>query len=302
MEEEYLLKKWLSGDLTEEETEQFQSLDNYARYKAITDDAAFFKASSFSAVEDYSALKGRISGRKSEPGRGFLYWSSRIAAVLVLGFALYFTFFSNRTTTLRTGVGEKNLIDLPDASVVILNAASTLEYAPKGWEDKRTLELHGEAFFDVVKGSTFTVITPEGSITVLGTEFNVKQRNKHFEVTCFEGRVRVVSSGITKILEAGDKIRLSNGEMAYLRISESGPTWTENLSTFDEVPFSEVLKELERQYQVTVVCDDKDIQQALFTGGFSHDSLEDAIRSVAEPLNLSYRITEQNAVILNPRE
>jgi ferric-dicitrate binding protein FerR (iron transport regulator) len=59
---------------------------------------------------------------------------------------------------------------------LILNAASKLSFNEKKWADQRALTLEGEAFFKVQKGQTFSVNTTAGVITVLGTQFNVKER------------------------------------------------------------------------------------------------------------------------------
>lgn len=61
---------------------------------------------------------------------------------------------------------------LPDGSVVRLNSVSRLSYKPLGWYFSRSAELSGEAFFEVEKGSKFTIYSMLGSTSVLGTSFN----------------------------------------------------------------------------------------------------------------------------------
>jgi Fe2+-dicitrate sensor, membrane component len=65
---------------------------------------------------------------------------------------------------------------------VNLNSSSQLSYSKNKWDSKREVTLNGEAFFKVSKGSTFDVITLNGKVSVLGTQFNVKQRENYFEV------------------------------------------------------------------------------------------------------------------------
>ena len=89
---------------------------------------------------------------------------------------------------------------MPDGSSVNLNAGSELEYTSFNWKKNRVLSLGGEAFFKVKKGKTFTVITKEGNVKVLGTQFKVKSREKLYEVTCFEGKVQVVIQKDTLVL------------------------------------------------------------------------------------------------------
>ncbi|WP_297763145.1 FecR family protein, partial [uncultured Muriicola sp.] len=274
MEKEYLLKKWLNGTLSEEETSAFQELDDYTLFKTIVEDAAHFKASSFSSATDYKLLQQKLPKKKTN--RSIVRqipWYAKIASVLVIGISVYFMFFLNAATTIETAVGEKITIVLPDASTVNLNAASEISYVKKEWDNKRLIKLFGEAFFDVANGSVFEVVTSEGTITVLGTEFNVKQRETTLEVACFEGKVRVDVGGVSEILEVGDQLFLRKGKIRLLRTQEELPSWTKNVSSFEREPFEEVLKELERHFKIQVKYEIKGQKETLFTGGFEHDNL-----------------------------
>ena len=78
-------------------------------------------------------------------------------------------------------------------------------------QTKRDLTLEGEAYFKVQKGQTFSVNTTDGVVKVLGTHFNVKQRNNYFEVNCYEGLVSVTYNNETVKLPPGKTFRLING-------------------------------------------------------------------------------------------
>jgi ferric-dicitrate binding protein FerR (iron transport regulator) len=302
MEKEYLLKKWLNGTLSEEETTAFQELDDYTLFKTIVEDAAHFKASAFSSAAEYELLQQKLSKKKTNRSIvRHIPWYAKIASVLVIGISVYLMFFLNATTTIETTVGEKITIVLPDASTVNLNAASELSYVKKEWDKNRQIKLHGEAFFDVARGSAFKVLTSEGTITVLGTEFNVKQRETTLEVVCYEGKVKVAVGEVSKILEVGDQLFLREGNIRLLRTQEVLPSWTRNVSSFERAPFEEVLNELERQYKIQVNYEGKRQEEVLFTGGFEHNNLENAIRSITEPMDLSFTI-DNNTVTLSHRE
>ncbi len=60
MEKEYLLKKWLNGTLSDEETTAFQELDDYALHKSIVEDAALFRASGFSSAANFKLLQDKL--------------------------------------------------------------------------------------------------------------------------------------------------------------------------------------------------------------------------------------------------
>jgi ferric-dicitrate binding protein FerR (iron transport regulator) len=282
--------------------EAFQRSDDYPIYKNIADHAPSFKASAFSKVPDYESLKKRLehktaSDSKVVPNR----WLLRIASIFILGLATYFFFLQNNEIRMETSVGQKLTVELPDESVVIVNALSDIRYSEKEWDKKRSLHLNGEAFFDVAKGATFDVKTPEGIITVVGTEFNVKQRGTTLEVVCYEGMVRVVSGEYTELLNAGQRLRLSKGKLLRGSSPHSNPMWTRSISDFQQVPFREVIEELERQYKIKVTLNKVPLEKQ-FTGGFSHENLENAIRAIAEPMDLEYKIDSTNEVTLSRRE
>ena len=63
----------------------------------------------------------------------------------------------------------------------------------------------------------------------------------------------------------------------------------QNVSSFERVALAEVIDELERQYNIKVTGENIGAS-TLFTGGFVHDNLSNALQSITEPLGLKYRI------------
>ena len=298
MDKDNLIEKWLKDELTNAEMEAFKQLDDYELNMSIIENAKYFKASEISTVEGFNAFKEHYYSRKTSKK---MYWLSpmlKIAGVLVIAVGVYFTFFFNNTIQVQTLASEKTNIELPDHSLVTLNALSEIEYSKHQWNNKREVHLDGEAFFKVTKGKTFDVITNDGIVTVVGTQFNVKQRDRYFEVKCFEGKVRVSSNGIDRLLEEGDTYQILSGKFIERKTASVAPTWIENKSVFEAIPFKEVLAEMERQYNIEITY--KNINTSrLFTGGFVHDNLENALISVTKPMNLTYEMSSSNLVILH---
>ena len=303
METNDLIKKWLLNGLSETESKAFEALPDADLNKRIIEDAVLFKASNFYDMPNFETFKNERLTYKETPIRK-LEWMRpllKIASVLFIGLGIYYFVLLKPMTAVRTLVAEKATIELPDASKVTLNASSEVRFNEGSWDSKREIELDGEAFFDVAKGAKFDVITDSGTISVLGTEFNVKNRGNFFEVACYEGTVRVVSANHTKILKVGDNFKLYNGEAITGRHVDLAPLWTDNMSDFQRIPLSQVLGELERQYGVGVISENIDTDQ-LFTGAFVHDDLENALSSITEPLNLDYLIINPDEVRLIIRE
>ena len=159
------------------------------------------------------------------------------------------------------------------------------------------MELEGEAFFKVAKGSSFNVITKSGTVTVYGTQFNVKQRDNYSEVICYEGLVGVTYKSKETKLKPGDSFLIIDGKtIAKEKENRTMPSWLNNESTFKSLPYKTIVAEFERQYDVDITLMNIDSTQ-LFTGSFTHDNLEIALKSITLPLHLTYSKTN-NTIIL----
>ncbi|MBT8274099.1 MAG: FecR domain-containing protein, partial [Bacteroidia bacterium] len=157
--------------------------------------------------------------------------------------------------------------------------------------------LDGEAFFIAEKGQTFTVLTSQGTVEVLGTQFNVKERPDYFEVECYEGRVAVYYNNNEIELSPGQSIRLVNGiEQDRIEFNTNTPSWLNEESSFVEVGLNQVLDELERQYDIELETSTIEIDR-IFTGSFTHTNLETALKSITIPLGLRYQVNGKNVTL-----
>jgi len=285
MEREYLISKWLDHDLNDQELEAFKKLEDYDDLVKLSNSTKAFKADDFDTSKELDRVLKTIQTTKKQNNwvKPFL----KVAAILAICFSLYY-YTTTIDTTFSTALAEKTTIELPDASKVSLNAKTFLAFNEKSWKNERNVELDGEAFFKVAKGSKFNVITKAGTVTVFGTEFNIKQRDNYFEVICYEGIVGVTyNSQLTK-LKAGDSFLIIDGKkIAKEKENSPMPSWINNESQFKSLPYREVLSEFERQYNVIIEAKNIDKNQ-LFTGGFTHNNINIALKSITLPLHLTY--------------
>lgn len=196
---------------------------------------------------------------------------------------------------LETGTGESKNVVLPDGSAVTLNASSSIAHS-ETW--KRELTLKGEAFFEVTKGSTFTVKTAFGNVEVLGTSFNVFARDGSLDVACKTGKVNVSvpERSISENLTPGRAITVDMDTVRVsLRVTESIGTWQSGEFFFENKPISSVFEEFERQFNIQIEQDLETQSPLLFTGYFRNDKdLEGALESVCAVMGLQYTKTGQN--------
>ncbi|GAA4900631.1 FecR family protein [Flaviramulus aquimarinus] len=299
MNKEHLIKKWLNNELTDAEKKAFEDLDDYKLNTNILEAANCFKASNFSNADDFEAFKQQYESNKKPVKK--LNWIKpliRIAAVIVISFGIYFFGFNDSMTSIETLASEKRTVELPDHSKVALNVLTQIAFNKKDWSEDRHVTLNGEAYFIVEKGSKFDVITSTGIVSVVGTQFNVKQRKNYFEVKCFEGVVKVVSNTLTRTLRAGDTFQILNGIFIEHKTIFKEPQWVNAISSFNDVPFTVVIDELERQYNVKITL--KNVNTARkFSGGFNHNNLEEALISITKPMGLTYQVSSSNDVVIH---
>jgi transmembrane sensor len=214
----------------------------------------------------------------------------RVAAVIAVLLAGSFFYLSTLSESFTTDYAENKSISLPDTSEVILNAESELAFSKNEWNTNRNVDLKGEAFFKVAKGQKFTVATGQGLVTVLGTQFNVETRKDYFEVTCFEGLVSVTINGKETQLPAGNSLLMLNGKSTMLKAAVNGkPSWLSNESSFRSIPLNYVLDELQRQYDIKITTKNINTSQ-LFSGSFSNENLELALKSISVPLQIKFNL------------
>ena len=302
MNKEEYISKWLEDSISEEELKQLKESDEFADYERIVDSLKQFKSDDLNVDEALELLKLRKRRAGNVYRINWVKSSMRLAAAVVILMTSYFVFMYIQVTHVETQPAQSAELFLPDSTSVNLNAGSIISYRKFRWDHDRHVELDGEAYFQVRKGSRFDVITNMGTVTVLGTKFNVRNRSNYFEVTCYEGLVRVVSNGNSIDLKPGDMARALDGDLAFHeKVVQSSPGWINNRSTFESLPFIEVIKEFERQYNVTIFAGDINTQ-ILFTGEFVNNDLNLALQSITLPLNLDYDIVEGQQIYLTGKK
>ena len=271
--------------------------DEFAQFLKGAADAKLPKGKGKAAIWDDIAHKIDEPEEKST----IRLWPAMAVAASI---ALIATFFfllppteSTDSLISHSTVGaEQTTIQLPDGSVARVNAHSQLSYQ-EDWERKVTLS--GEAFFEVVKGSTFEVQTATGNVTVLGTSFNVYARDGDLEVACKTGKVQVSipEKAFEEAIEPGEAISFKSDTIRQVQyIPDLIGKWNQGEFYFNDQQLVDVVGELQRQFDIEVQVADSLNQK--FTGFFSSSDVETALEMVCLPLDLSYeKIGERNFVI-----
>lgn len=300
------LARWMAGELTTSELATFQKSEEYAEYAKIIDtlDTASFSEPDLEA--NYAAFQEKIQNESKEETKDTTAtkvkplipkWLYAVAACIVLFVGYNFIF---QETVYVTQIAEQTEFKLPDDSEVRLNADSKITFKGFNWEDDRKLNLQGEAFFKVKKGKTFTVISEQGDVTVLGTQFSVNSRVDTYIVQCYEGKVQVaLKENKTLILKKGAAIIFQKGNYESYKVFGEKPQWLSNESSFHKVNIKEVVAELERQYNIKVKGKEH-LKDVNFSGRFTHKDLAKAAKTIFVAMKIPYTITEEKTVEISP--
>ncbi len=232
----------------------------------------------------------------------------RVAAVLIpflfiAGLIVYFTEIRDKTIVVYVPYGEQQKIILPDQSTVWLNSGSTIRYSETFAKNNRTVYLSGEAYFSIVRDTLnrFTVETENLNIQVLGTEFNVTAypEDSTIVTSVTMGKVQVLMQKNKEcFLTASQRIIYDKSTFGYAVdsvVAGNVSTWRSGELIFEKKTLPEILKVLERTYDVTIemdyaLSDDKKLYTVKFV---QQENIEQIMNVLGEMIGFSHTTEKQ---------
>lgn len=282
MEENYHLAKWLNNELEGDELKAFEASKDFAVYQKIKQYSGELNTPAF---DEDKMLQTILQSKKAKP-ISIQKVVLRIAAVIIISFGITFAVKNFANFTEYASNGATTAFMLPDNSTVLLNSGSDIEYKKWNWDNERKLKLNGEAYFKVAKGKKFEVATELGKVTVLGTQFNVKNRNNRLDVTCFEGKVQVNYQNTQLLLTQGMRVSFEDGQQVVAdQTAQTEPDWLSKQVAFTAAQLPAILEEMMRQYNIDIQMKGKATPQR-FTGTIPMNNLDVALEIVATTYHL----------------
>ena len=205
-----------------------------------------------------------------------------------------------------TPKGARTTFKLSDGSIINLNANSKLIYPDRFDGNKREVYLEGEAFFDITENTEkpFVVTTCDIQTKVLGTTFNIKApvSAQTIEVALISGSVSIINSKSSETLllkpdEMGtyDRLRLTTIKSLYYKERVLG--WKDQLLTFSNTDFDEVIESLENWYGVSFVFKSNKTFTKGFTGKYKNKSLETVMKGLGFSYDFQFVISDKVVII-----
>ena len=214
--------------------------------------------------------------------------------------------------TLTVPYGKRSKVHLSDGTVVSLNAGTSLKFPIKfiKGKDREVFVEGGEAYFNVTKDvkHPFIVNTDEISVRVLGTQFNISSypEDKDVSTVLVEGSVGIYGKNesynleTATLLEPGFKAGWSKSkdeiqiEKADLEIHTA---WIKGRIIFKHIPFDNIIKKLERHYNVAIINNDKVLGKDLITASFDIETIEQVFKVINEIHPIDYTIKDSKIII-----
>lgn len=318
---EILISKSISGNATPEEHLQLEewkaaSKSNQEIYKKTL--KAWEKSTCWISDESVQQDKLKVQHENNKQllirfqkikRQSFIYKIAALFAIpITFGISMYF--LSNTPVIepkaqyceITSPKGHVSKCILPDGSEVWINTGSTITYNTASFNQQdREIQLSGEAYFEVTKNieKPFKVVTPAANINVTGTSFNVKAypESEVFETVLSEGSIEMhLKNQFNQIINLLPEERAVysdiDKEITIEKVdADFFTSWRNGEILFKDATLNDLVKELERIYDIQFHVVDPKLGEFRFRGMFSYNNnLIDALEKIRRTANIDYYI------------
>lgn len=292
------LANYFSGNASEEEIRFVDSwkADHEQEFSALKEAWEVAKSvnyQEFDTDKAWTRFSGQMSPENSlekESSSNYRWWLAAAASVvLLIAAGVSYLWIGNNQPSMQLAKAEKTPLELvlPDGSKVHLNAESELRYATN-FDENRTITLSGEAFFEVSRDEKhpFEITTTHGTVTVLGTSFNVEEGPAFTTVAVASGKVQLANAQEALVLEKDQAGQLSTTSLENIEFQSNQLGWHTGEFNFTDVPLSLVLETLNEHYSNRFVWSSTSSSTCSFTAKIANHSAEEVLEILVLSCNL----------------
>ncbi len=206
--------------------------------------------------------------------------------------------------TISTPRGGKYQVVLADGTNVWLNAASSIRFPTAFTGKERTVEITGEAYFEVAKNKAmpFKVKASTVQVEVLGTHFNVMAYTDEAasKTTLLEGSVKISSSGRQTIIAPGQQASVARGSNSINVLDgvdlDETVAWKNGMFMFNNTGIETIMRQIARWYDVEVSYDGP-VTTDHFTGKVSRNSTAAQVLKILELSDIHFTISGKKIIV-----
>ena len=204
--------------------------------------------------------------------------------------------------------GKRSSLILSDGTKVWLNAGAEIVFPSSFKGDYRNVQIKGEAYLDVAKdpAKPFIVKTQDFDIKVLGTQFNISSSSSSSEntVVLVEGSVAVdLKNGTIETIKPNQMFSLVGTKVDIKEVDTNEYTaWKDGLLVFKQQSLQDILKVLERYYDISFDNTNLEFTKNTFSGKlYLSDSLDEMLTSIASLASLNFEKTNDRYILKNKK-
>ena len=239
-------------------------------------------------------------------------WIKTVAAVglilLMAGTAALYLRGNHQVVTQYAEIGalrgQKASVTLPDGTKVILNSESTLKYSTNYNQSDRSVELVGEAFFEVAKNKKIPFVVKAGKLEIeaKGTAFNIKAypSDNFVSTTLTEGKVEVKTPEDVLTMIPNERMEYNNSDKTYRKLAladaQGSIGWLKDELSFENATLAEVVANFSRIYNIDIQFASQSIKDQRFTGKINNNSLLSVLRIIS--LTSPIRFEQKDSIVI----
>ncbi|TWV94304.1 FecR family protein [Chitinophaga pinensis] len=208
----------------------------------------------------------------------------------------------SQLATIIVPPGKDYIVQLPDGTEVMLNAASRLEF-PLAFAHHRNIRISGEAYLRVAKEGNrpFRVQLPNSVVEVLGTSFNVNTYEGTQERVLLEtGSVKLLTADGNILLDPGQAVSYQPGKApeAFSGDTAMALAWKRGYYSFQGTSVRDVSKVMERNYSIRVILDDVAAGEQLYSSRLEKgEELEKFLIRLKSIVKIDYQFEKGDSVL-----
>jgi transmembrane sensor len=311
--DEHIVKQWVSSIESDKELNE-KSLQFWDGIPSDPDIKGYSGSQILDQIHHKIKIEEAVFLNKTRPKIRFITYLTRIAAILFIPvfIASLLFFFQNNSfrnfksySEIYAPYGTRTTFYLPDGSTGWLNGGSSLKFPTQFGNKTRDVKLTGEAYFNVTSDNKkpFIVSTDKIDVKVFGTSFNVMAYgDEHItEVTLESGHIELFRKSNNIIKSIG--LLKPNQSCIYNSLSDSNRissintkeklSWLDGKLTFKYEPFEDVVRKINRWYNVNIVIKDELLESYIYYGTFEDETLEEVLRLLHYTAPIRYKDLER---------
>ncbi len=254
--------------------------------------------------------------RKRYPFQKMAGIAATFGGAILVASALFLFVKKERSVSVNTQYGEMRSVTLPDSSLVVLNAHSTITFSGKWDKGRREVWLEGEAFFNVnrtnrdsgqaPKDQPFYVHTDHVNIEVLGTSFDIRLRRGKAWIVLQTGKIKISFKDNSRkdiVMRPGEMLDYDHegNRMTTATINaEKFSAWKEKKLLLDNPTAKEIIQYLEDNFGEHIVLADPELGDRKIEGAILLTNMDDALFVLSTVLNADI-LKKEGAILLRHR-